>query len=56
MQIELDEYSDIPDEYGENDNILTGFVKGMGGLTLVLLGGSLFALFLLSRRSESKGK
>lgn len=54
MQIEIDEYSDYtPDEYGEDD-ILTVFVKSMGGLTLVLLGGSLLAMFLLTRKSKGK--
>ena len=52
----MDEYSDYePDEYGENDDILTVFVKSMGGLTLVLLGGSLLAVFLFTRK-KTKGK
>lgn len=58
MIVELEDYSDndfLPDEYGENDDILTVFVKSMGGLTLVLLGGSLLAVFLFTRK-KSKGK
>ncbi len=58
MILELDDYSDneyLPDEYGEDD-ILTVFVKSMGGLTLALLGGSLLALFLLSRRNRRGNK
>lgn len=58
MQIDLD-YSDndyLPDEYGENDDILTVFVKSMGGLTLALLGGSLLAMFLLTRAKKRREK
>lgn len=56
MQIEIDNSNYDPVEYGENDDILTVFVKSMGGLTLVLLGGSLLAMLLLSQRNKSKGK
>lgn len=55
MQIDLDEYSDyVPDKYGENDDILTGFVKGMGGIAILLLGSSFLAIFLITRRKSKE--
>lgn len=60
MQIELDDYSDndfLPLEYGQdNDDILTGLVKGLGGITLALLGGSIIAMILLTRAKNRREK
>ncbi len=59
MIVELEDYSDndyLPAEYGQNEDILTGLVKGLGGITLALLGGSIIALIVLTRAKKRREK
>lgn len=59
MIVELEDYSDIdylPAEYGQNEDILTGLVKGLGGITIALLGGSIIALIVLTRAKKRREK
>ena len=59
MIVELEDYSDneyLPEEYGQNEDILTGLVKGLGGITIALLGGSIIALIVLTRAKKRREK